>query len=380
VVKVSRPPRVSADRRRGVVAASAACACGELLRQAGVPGAHLLAGLGVGITLALALAVGPQVRVSPGLYTMAQALVGGAIGSLAQSGFTGSGSVVLLLPLVTSATVVLSLAAGAVLARRAPVARATALLGMVAGGSAAVVAAADETDADARVVAVLQYLRVGLVAATAPLVAYLVLGAHARRHALHPPSPEDSAIGIAILACIALAGLRLGRRVRMPTAALTGPLLLGVGLGWLGAFRDAPVPAIVTAVALAVIGLEIGLRFNRSTLGSLGRMAPVACGLTAAIMLACAFLGEMLSLLTGISPVDGYLMTTPGGINAVLGVAAGMNGVNVALVTAAQILRLLVMILFVPALVRQLARGTEWQPEAAAETTVTLRGGAARGS
>jgi membrane AbrB-like protein len=144
----------------------------------------------------------------------------------------------------------------------------------------------------------------------------------------------------------------------MPTAALTGPLILGVALGWLGAFRDAPIPATVTAAALAVIGLEIGLRFNRPTLRSLGRMAPTAGALTTGVMLACALLGEMLSLTTGISPVDGYLMTTPGGINAVLGAAASMNGVNVALVATAQILRLLVMILFVPALVRRLTRSS----------------------
>jgi membrane AbrB-like protein len=337
---------------------AAACGCGELLRLAGVPGPHLLAGLVVGITLALGLAIPPQVRVSPGLYTMAQALVGGAIGSLAQSGFTGSGSVVVVLPLVTAATVVLSLVAGELLARRVAVGRPTALLGMVAGGSAAVVAAADETGADARVVAVLQYLRVGLVAATAPLVAYLMLGTDTHRHALRPPSVKDSVIGIAILACIATAGPWLARRARMPTAALTGPLILGVALGWLGAFRDAPIPATVTAAALAVIGLEIGLRFNRPTLRSLGRMAPTAGALTTGVMLACALLGEMLSLTTGISPVDGYLMTTPGGINAVLGAAASMNGVNVALVATAQILRLLVMILFVPALVRRLTRSS----------------------
>jgi membrane AbrB-like protein len=131
-------------------------------------------------------------------------------------------------------------------------------------------------------------------------------------------------------------------------------MVLGVGLGWAGAFHDAPVPPAVTTVALAVIGLEIGLRFDRSTLRSLGRMAPAAGGLIAAVMLACALLGEALSLLTGISPVDGYLMTTPGGINAVLGAAVSMSGINVALVAVAQILRLLTMILLVPALVRRL--------------------------
>jgi hypothetical protein len=329
-----------------------ACGSGYVLWHAGVPGAHLFAGLVVGV--ALALGTPEDVRISRRVYTVSQALLGGAIGSLAQSGFTGSGSVVLLLPVVVATTVLLSLAAGELLARRAPVERATALLGMVAGGSAAVVAAADETGADARVVAVLQYLRVGLVAATAPVVAYLLLGAHMHHHAVRPPSLKDSAVGIGILACVALAGPWLGRRVRMPTAALAGPMVLGVGLGLAGAFRDAPVPSTVTAVALAVIGLEIGLRFDRSTLRSLSRMAPAAGGLTAAIMLACAVLGEILSLVTGISAVDGYLMTTPGGINAVLGAAVSMSGINVALVAVAQILRLLTMILVVPALVRRL--------------------------
>jgi uncharacterized protein len=356
-VNVSRLTGIGAAGGRGVAAVAVAWAAGQLLGLAGVPGSHLLVGLLAGI--ALALAVRTEVRVPPRLYTVAQALLGGAIGSLAHSGLTGSGSVLVLLPLVTAATVVLSLAAGELLAGRAPVGRATALLGMVAGGSAAVVAAADETGADARVVAVLQYLRVALVAATAPLIAFLMLGARVSHHAARPPSLKDSVVGIAIVACVAVAGAWLGRRARMPTAVLAGPMVLGVGLGWAGAFHDAPVPPAVTAVTLTVIGLAIGLRFEGSTLRSLSRMVPMAGGLTVGLMLACALLGEVLSLLTGISPVDGYLMTTPGGITAVLGAAVSMSGINVTLVAAAQILRLLTMILFVPALVRRLTRARE---------------------
>jgi uncharacterized membrane protein AbrB (regulator of aidB expression) len=54
--------------------------------------------------------------------------------------------------------------------------------------------------------------------------------------------------------------------------------------------------------------------------------------------------------------VEGYLMTTPGGINAVLGTAAGLPQVDVTLVTVAQMLRLLAAVLVVPALVRRLHR------------------------
>jgi hypothetical protein len=52
--------------------------------------------------------------------------------------------------------------------------------------------------------------------------------------------------------------------------------------------------------------------------------------------------------------VEGYLMTTPGGINAVMGTAVGFPQVDVALVTIAQIVRLLAMALVMPVLVRLL--------------------------
>jgi uncharacterized protein len=90
------------------------------------------------------------------------------------------------------------------------VGRATALLGMVAGGSAGVVAVADEIDADARLVAVMQYVRVALVALTIPLVA-AILHAHGHRHAVADvASVGDTASSIAMLLVVALAGLWLG--------------------------------------------------------------------------------------------------------------------------------------------------------------------------
>jgi membrane AbrB-like protein len=252
----------------------------------------------------------------------------------------------------------LSLAAAFVLARNGRLDRPTALLGMVAGGSAAVVAAADDegVDADARVVAVLQYLRVVLVALTTPLVAAaLAHGAKAHLPLPDHPGLPDDATGAAMVLAVAVAGIWLGRLVRLPAAALAGPLILATGLGWAGLLPDAPVPAAVAPVALAIIGLEIGMRFDVSTLRSLGEMAPAVATVTAVVIVSCALVGWLLSRATAIPLLEAYLMTTPGGINTVLAVSVGLPDVNLALVTLAQIARLLAMVIVMPVLVRRLA-------------------------
>jgi membrane AbrB-like protein len=329
-----------------------ACGAGALLGRAGVPAAGLFGGMLVGV--AVALAPGVRVALPARLYTVVQALLGAAIAGLARMGIGGSVPVLAALPLVLVATILLSVAAGRVLSRRRAMGRATALLGMVAGGSAGMVAVADEVGADARAVAVMQYVRVAIVAATVPLVV-AVMQARGHHAAADVPSARDSGSAVAMLLAVALAGAWLGARVRLPASALAGPLILGTVLAWTGVLPDAPVPGVLPAVALTVIGLEIGLRFDRGAVRATRRLLPATCALTAALMAGCAGIGALLSAFTGVAPVDAYLMTTPGGINAVLGVAVGLKGVDLALVTVAQTLRLVAMVVVAPRLIQRLA-------------------------
>ena len=64
----------------------------------------------------------------------------------------------------------------------------------------------------------------------------------------------------------------------------------------------------------------------------------------------------LLELTTDVSLLDAYLATTPGGLYAVLAVAFGA-GPNTTFILAVQGLRLLVMVLLAPLMVRRLARG-----------------------
>ena len=79
-------------------------------------------------------------------------------------------------------------------------------------------------------------------------------------------------------------------------------------------------------------------------------------------MAGCFALGWVLEQIAGVSLLDGYLATTPGGLYAVLPLAFG-SGADATFVLAVQGLRVLVMVLAAPAVVRALLRN-ERQPPA----------------
>ena len=142
-------------------------------------------------------------------------------------------------------------------------------------------------------------------------------------------------------------GVPLARVLRIPAGGLLGPMTVALVLTLTGvAGGTGPVSALVE-LAYAVIGWQAGVRFTRESLR--------VVALIAAVVAACAALGALLARLTGATPLEGYLATTPGGIYAVLATAIS-SGVDVAFVVAVQVLRVVVMLLVAPAIARVVAR------------------------
>ncbi|MEU9888360.1 AbrB family transcriptional regulator [Sphaerisporangium sp. NPDC051011] len=335
----------------------AAVAAGELAEPV-LPAAHLLAPLLIGLVLAVAGLI--VHRVPAGLNSACQAGLGVLMGSyLNPASLHQAAGSVFPLVLVTGATILLSLGAAAVLTRMGHIDRASATLGMVAGGSAAVVSTARDLDADSRVVAFLQYLRVVMVAATAPILVNWLLNPHAVMGALPDTDGELGPVvanahqgaGLALLAAVAVVGVLAGRAVRLPSPALLGPMLLTAALtasGALGGF--APTGSLRT-VLFTIVGLDIGLRFTRSSLARVGRLLPLAAGCTVVISVACGVLAWLLATIERIPFADAYLATTPGGINAVLATAVATHA-DVPLISSVQSLRLFAMVLMAPLVIR----------------------------
>jgi membrane AbrB-like protein len=113
------------------------------------------------------------------------------------------------------------------------------------------------------------------------------------------------------------------------------------------------VPAIIREPAFAAIGLQVGLRFTRGLLRQAGRLLVPSLLCIAGLLVACFGLALILHATSDASLLDAYLATTPGGLYAVLAAAFG-TGADTTFVIAVQTLRLFVMILLAPLVVRRL--------------------------
>jgi uncharacterized protein len=178
--------------------------------------------------------------------------------------------------------------------------------------------------ADPRLVALMQYTRMGLVVIVATLVAHLAEPTATSGSAvpsLDSPSASavssfihDNWLAYGLTALVAAVGGLGGFRLRLPAGALLGSLTVCVALEALGLLNAAWPPGVPEA--------------------------------------ARAGLGVIFTVLTGVDFLTAYLATTPGGIDAVTIVALGSDA-NASLVVAVQMLRVLAMVLASRLLVRR---------------------------
>jgi len=320
----------------------------------GVPSSALVAALVVGIGFALS-------GRSPGVVprwamTGAQAVLGVVIGALVQSSTLSAVARVWLPVLgVSAATLALSVVGGLLLGLHRDVDPLTGSLALTAGGASGLTATQPRVGRRRAAGGRRAVPAVVLVIALMPVVTALVFrptpngGAHARSFGaawyLH----------LGFLGACCLVGIPLGRLLRLPAGALLGPLVAAAALTLSGWSMHASAPATLAVLAYAVIGLQAGLRFTRNSVRVIARILPLAVGLILLVLLACAGLGVLLAHLAGVTPLEGYLATTPAGLYAVLATAQD-GGIAVTFILAVQVARVLLMLLLAPVLARTLTR------------------------
>ncbi len=321
----------------------------------GLPSPVLFGALVGGMVHALA-DTGHPLEIPPLGFQVGQALVGTVIGGLVNlSTLVRVGRDWPSILAVTVGTLLISVLAGQALALHRGVSRVTGAFALVAGGASGVTALARDLGADDRVVTIVQYLRVLLVLVTMPLVAAVLFhpattgGTVSRQH-------TALAADLVFVTVSVVGGLAGARWLPIPAGSLLGPLLVAVAISVGGPLGPVSVPPVLESLGYALIGIQVGLRFTRSSLVSIARLLPLTVALILFVIAACAGMGALLSAVTGIDPLTAYLATTPGGLYAVLATAAS-SGSDVTYVLAVQVIRVFAMLLAAPLLARVLTRG-----------------------
>lgn len=228
-----------------------------------------------------------------------------------------------------------------------------AVWGTLPGAATAMVLMAEAFGADIRLVAVMQYLRVVVVVAVASLVARLWLAGSGPP----PPAvvwfPPLAGGALAQTLALAVASAVVARRLRIPAGPMLLSLVAGVALQGVGVLTI-ELPPWLLAVAYAMVGWSIGLRFTRPVLVHAGRLLPRMLAAILAMIAACAAFGALLTAATGLDPLTAYLATSPGGADSVAIIAASTT-VDLSLVMAMQTGRFLTVLLLGPVLARVVA-------------------------
>lgn len=335
-------------------------AAGAAADMGRIPAPYLLAPIVLG--LAVALVARRPLPVPPPAYRVSQALVGVVTGSyLAPMSLRTVGPLLAPMLVVTAATVAMSVYAAYALTDATMVSRASAMLAMAPGGSAAIVSAADDVGADRQVVAFAQYLRVALVATSTPLVVRAIqsdvqTGITAGRQPMELDYGPRTPTAAVLLLGIVFLGQWGGRLLRLPAASLLGPMLLTALVAFAGVPRDFAPAGLVQNLVFTMVGLDVGLRFTRASLAHVRRLFGPVVVITVMLVGDCAAIAWWVAAAVHVPFMDAYLATTPGGINAVLATAVTTDA-NIALISSVQSLRLFVIVLLTPLLIRLCTRG-----------------------
>jgi membrane AbrB-like protein len=268
------------------------------LKAVQAPAALLLGPLAVGIALGVN---GATVRPPPWLRVVSSTLIGCLV-AVALGSALGP-ALLMHLPAFLAigvSTLGLSLGLGWRLSRAGWFEGSTAVWGLSPGGSASMIALAQAAGADARIVALMQYFRVLLVASSAIALAHLAAplpSGHPHTAAWLPSLDPLGLLG-AVLLC--LAGGALAKVLRFPAGVFLIPGLSGAALLATGRFH-LQAPPILAALAYAVVGWTIGLSFTRPTLLHSARALPrIVCSALALIAMcgrpACWSVGSAASI------------------------------------------------------------------------------------
>ncbi|HVI50773.1 MAG TPA: AbrB family transcriptional regulator [Candidatus Sulfotelmatobacter sp.] len=299
-------------------------------------------------------AAGGRVRIPPLPFYGAQAVLGCLIGRTIPASILGE--LLRQWPLFLLGVFSVIAAAGLLgwlLTRWRILPGTSAVWGISPGAATAMVLMADAYGADARLVAVMQYLRVICAVAVASLVARLwVAGPVAEKPAMvwFPAfHPEAFAATLAVAA----GGALLARRLRIPAGPLLLPLVAGAVLQNAGLMRI-ELPPLLLAVCYALVAWTIGLRFDRGILTHALRALPRILASILALILVCGLFAAVLVEWAGVDPLTAYLATSPGGADTVAIIAASTK-VDVPFVMAMQTARLVLVLLVSPRIARFIA-------------------------
>jgi membrane AbrB-like protein len=228
------------------------------------------------------------------------------------------------------------------LMRLGKVDRATAYFGSMPGGASDMAEMGERHGAAPDLVAFAHSTRMLLVVSVIP--AAITFAGFAATEDYRPITTPFSAGGLAILFLVAALAGWIARRLGAPTPFTMGPLFVTIALTVAG-ISFSSVPTIFTNAAQVFLGAALGSRFDRRFLVDAPRFVAALLPSIALMLVLAALVGWTIAATSGAYLGTALLSAAPGGI-AEMAITAKVLRIGVAFVTAAHVIRYLVVVLF----------------------------------
>ncbi len=231
----------------------------------------------------------------------------------------------------------------------------TAYFAAMPGGLSEMILAGTEMGGDARIISLTHAARILLVVLALPLAFQVFAGYEpAMRPAAGLPAGAMPPTDLAILAACGAAGFALARALKIPAAALVGPMILSAAVHLTGWTAATP-PNELVAAAQVVVGTAIGSRFAGVTIRLIGRTVLAAAGGTVVLLSATLAFALGLNRALGLPGEALVLGFAPGGL-AEMSLIAIAIGADAAFVATHHLVRIFLVVVFAPAAFRLLGR------------------------
>jgi membrane AbrB-like protein len=249
--------------------------------------------------------------------------------------------------------VVASSGIGWLLARWRVLPGTTAIWGAAPGAATAMILMAGSHGADVRLVAFMQYLRMVTAVVVATVVAGWWTGLSVPAGTSVSWLVMPDALSFAATLVVIALGLVLASRISLPMGSPLIPMVLGAVVNIIGVV-SIELPPWLLAPAYAVVGWQVGSRFDRPIVLHAMRALPGLLAGSIGLIALCGGFAALLVVFAGIDPLTAYLATSPGGIDsvAIIGMA---GGADMAFVMAMQVARFVFVMLTGPWISRMVA-------------------------
>ena len=229
---------------------------------------------------------------------------------------------------------------------------ATAYFGSMPGGAADMAMLGEPYGAAPHLVAFAHSVRMLLVVTVFPIG--ITLSGFSASEEYRPVVVPFDPGGLALLAAMGVVAGAAARRIQLPTAFMMGPLLLTIALTVSG-LEFSSVPTPLTNAAQVLLGANLGSRFDRSFFSTAPRFTTALAASVPVTLGLAALVGAVIAWGSGAYLGSALLAAAPGGI-AEMSITAKVLRIGVAYVTAAHVVRYIIVVLLTRPVYRALFR------------------------